>query len=440
MADTAQTDASFTSGNEDLRSTVGNTLVKGDVIPIAGPGAGDISPEKLAEINRFFDMMNGGYLVLDKGTAQSDALKKWIDTQLADPEVSAYLKNRLVSEFDPSKNQSPYAGEINTYIGSLKDKFATEQGRDPSVIDKVIARNEAGYDELDPANNPGLKRFADASEAFANGSAGVAFGGVDAATAGKNIGQAGLDARRGALNDIESLRQNAGQSARDLGIVRASANGQGPSAAEILGRQLIQGAVRGMGSQAATARGGNIASANRGALAGGQQVLLQGEQAIAAQRAQEQLNAQQLLVQGGSLVGNQYNQAGTLGNAVTTSDIDRSKSKAAALNQTFGVNANLGLGGLTSMGTAQGEYANQMGAKVNAQQAGDQGVMNVLSGVLGTTTGAGASNFSTNTGARTAAAELAFRKKQAADARIDSYAGKAFDFASNAAAAQFPGK
>lgn len=88
------------------------------------------------------------------------------------------------------------------------------------------------------------------------------------------------------------------QQASDLGIIRNSAEGRGPSAAENLAKAQLDANIRSQSAMAATARGGNIAAAMRQAANSGTQQSLQSAATIAAQRAQEQLNAQGLLTTG----------------------------------------------------------------------------------------------------------------------------------------------
>lgn len=425
-----KTDQAYVTGNEDLRSAVGKKLVQGESQFLPNGTVNDVPPEVAREIRGILDTLNGNNNVLSSIQNAPEAYRVVQELTaklqgMADGggNVGAYVTNLLGTGALNAKNVQQYNENAFNSLQTSVARSTAAIGQDPSVIDKVIARNEAGYEELDPRNNPILAPYAQTANAYATGAAQAGMGSTAATAAGQAIAGAGMDSRTGTMQDIEALRRNAGISARDVGIVRDSAMGRGPSAAQILGQQMLQGAVRGMGSVAATARGGNLASAMRGALAGGQATMLQGNQQLAALRAQEQLNAQQLMLQGNANVGQQYGQAGTLGGQLNQNDITRATYSANALNNTYGINASTGVAGMQNMGAAADAYASGMNSKVGAQQAGDQGVMNVLSGVLGTTTGASASNYSTNSAARTAEAQLREQKRQYDAGRIDKYAG-----------------
>lgn len=134
--------------------------------------------------------------------------------------------------------------------------------------------------------------------------AGQHAGGLASGQTGKILAkpiQAAIDATQGRIND----------QANDLGIVRASANGTGPSAAEHLAQSQLDSNIRSQSALAATARGGNIAAAMRTAANSGTQQSLQSAQQISAMRAQEQLNAQGLLTTGAN---NLTTAQGSLGN------------------------------------------------------------------------------------------------------------------------------
>lgn len=105
---------------------------------------------------------------------------------------------------------------------------------------------------------------------------------------------------------INATQGRVDQQANDLGIVRNSAEGHGPSAAENLAKSQLDANTRSQMAMAATARGGNVAAAMRQAANSGTQQQLQSSATLNALRASEQLNAQSLLTQGANnLTANQ---------------------------------------------------------------------------------------------------------------------------------------
>lgn len=203
---------------------------------------------------------------------------------------------------------------------------------------------------LNPANNATLSAATNEAGQLASGQVGDRL----AATV-----QPSLDATQGRIN----------QQASDLGIVRASAQGTGPSAAENLARAQLDANIRSQSAMAATARGGNIASAMRGAQESGTQQSLQSSATIAAQRAQEQLNAQQLLTTGSN---NLTSAQGSLGN------------QQQNLAQMQG---NLQIAGTSGLGNAAGLYANGMTNMVSSQEAARQQYAQYLAGLYATSAG-----------------------------------------------------
>lgn len=159
--------------------------------------------------------------------------------------------------------------------------------------------------KLDPTQNTQLGYAAQDANNLANGKTGYTL------TAPV---QAGIDATQARI----------GNQAADLGIVRDSAMGRGPSAAENLAKSQLDSNIRSQSALAATARGGNIAAAMRQAAASGTQQSLQSASTLNALRAQEQLNAQGVLTQGanalttaqGNLGNQNQNLAGLRGQMV----------------------------------------------------------------------------------------------------------------------------
>lgn len=237
-----------------------------------------------------------------------------------------------------------------------------------SVVDMLGNKALAPAARLSPNNNPYLRNAGDLALMAGRGGMGQTFGlnesrgaAADAAAAAGAIGQAG---------QANAAAQNAqfGQTGQDLGVVRASALGMGPSAAEHLARSQLDSNIRAQSSMAATARGGNIAAAMRGAQGAGQNMMLQSQQQIAAQRAQEQLNAQGLLTQGNVGLNNAiYGARGQdLGQAV--SGAQAYQGAGGLQNQIFGTNSGLGEFGIGAANNSAATYGTQMGQQEQAEQ------------------------------------------------------------------------
>lgn len=192
-----------------------------------------------------------------------------------------------------------------------------------------------------------------------------------------------------------------GQYGADAGIVRDSAMGKGPSAAEHLAKSQLDNNIRAQMAMAGSARGGNLASAQRGAQATGAGMMQQATQQIAAQRAQEQLNAQQILgtmdqglsgaignARGQDVLG-ATNSAGAYANAANSAN-----GAAGAANNVFGTNAGLTTAGLQGMGNSAGLYGQQAAqansADLAARQMYAQGMLGQVSAAGGVVNPAGA--------------------------------------------------
>jgi hypothetical protein len=117
---------------------------------------------------------------------------------------------------------------------------------------------------------------------------------------------------------LDATQQRIGQQASDLDIIRNSAMGRGPSAAEALAKSQLDANIRSQSALAATARGGNIAAAMRQAANSGTQQSLQSAQTLNALRAQEQLNAQGLLTTGANNLTSAQGRLGDQGAALGT--------------------------------------------------------------------------------------------------------------------------
>jgi hypothetical protein len=194
---------------------------------------------------------------------------------------------------DPAHVQG-YGGYVDAngkWIGKTAPQIDQVTDRGPNVINMLGDAASRPNTQLNPNSNRHLNYAGDQALNMARGGAGQTFGlnqsrdaAADAAAAAGGIGTAG------AANAASQAAQ-LGQTGQDLGAVRASALGMGPSAAEHLARSQLDSNIRAQSSLAATARGGNIASAMRGAQNAGQNMMLQSQQQMAAQRAQEQMQA-----------------------------------------------------------------------------------------------------------------------------------------------------
>lgn len=210
-----------------------------------------------------------------------------------------------------SGSWAPLPAGVSASPGAATTGHYSDTGNvDPSF---ALQSGIAGAAGLDPARNAALQ----AAGVTANRLAGGYVGDQLAAPV-----QAGINATQGRINS----------QAQDLGVVRASANGTGPSAAENLAKSQLDSNIRSQAALAATARGGNVAAAMRQAAQSGTQQSLQSASTLNALRAQEQLNAQGVLTQGANnltaaqgQVGNQQqnlqNMRGGLMQAGTTAQL-----------------------------------------------------------------------------------------------------------------------
>lgn len=254
----------------------------------------------------------------------------------------------------------------------------------PMSVPTMFANNiNQGYSQLGPQSDPIMAEARKRSNMavdqaqIANNQAQTAQG-QSMAAAGQVAG-AGADARGNVNQALGQQFGQAGQYGQDLGIIRNSAMGNGPSAAAQLAKQQLDASIQAQASQAGQARGGNIAAGMRSAANAGTQIQLQGAQQMAAQRAQEQLNAQGLLNQGNAQLGQTLNAATTQAQGVRQQDIGQAVAGANATNEAgklaginYGTTAGLagqGLGNLTNLSNQWGnQSATQVQAEQNAQQ------------------------------------------------------------------------
>jgi len=253
----------------------------------------------------------------------------------------------------------------------------------------VLGGQVGARPDLYAENNPYLRQAGGAANMAISGDAqqqlgarATDFSNTSAFAAGK-INQAGNGVRGNQMDTLATAGGQAAQSQRDLGIVRDSALGRGPSAAENLARSQMDASVRAQAAQAAAARGGNVASAQRAAAQSATDTRLQSTAQLAAQRAQEQLNAQQLLTSGNTAVGNQFQGLGAGYGGVRTTDIGQATAAASGMNDAartaaaqYGIDAQMyGQGMQTQLGAGQQFGAQNLGAQQfeaqNSQQYAD---------------------------------------------------------------------
>lgn len=241
--------------------------------------------------------------------------------------------------------------------------------------------------------NPFLTAQAPTAQMFANGVAGqnLATQNGTAGALGNAATSAGGIAGAGRVNQgigNMSALINQGQLdnyGNDLNVIRNSAQGRGPSAAENLARSQLDNNIRAQSAMAATARGGNVAAAMRGAQNAGSQMMLQSQAQIAAQRAQEQLNAQSLMNQGNAQLAGAQNNLTQSRIAMRGQDIGQAQASAQATGQVAGqyndlnrTQASLAAAGLGSLGQGAQTYATQQSNAQSAEEAARNDYSNTL--------------------------------------------------------------
>lgn len=296
-------------------------------------------------------------------TAYNDKLAGYLNSE--DPNVAAAARVAVANA--PVRRENYTSGPAGQR--GYDEAVARQQGafaaaaKNPSVPEYLQGDLQRGRPELRPENNPALQDYQGVGQALITGDIAHSIGQREAWDAAGGIGAAGADPRARALASLNNQNQQANQTGADLGIVRDSAMGRGPSAADLLGQKMIDDSVRATSSQAATARGGNIAGALRASMNAGTDMRLQGAQQIAAQRAQEQLAAQTLLTQGNSALGQQRNAATGAAGGLYGQDVGRADAGARALTGAYVANQGLiGMGTNVLGGVAQQNFAQQSAA------------------------------------------------------------------------------
>lgn len=190
--------------------------------------------------------------------------------------------------------------------------------------------------------------------------------------AGTAAGQVGNAANMVPVSDLKSRAAQTsqlGQYGQDLGLLRATAMGQGPSAAQSMMQSQTDSNMRNQMAMAASARGGNIAAANRQAVNAGQNMAMQSTSQMSALRAQEQLQGQ------AQLAGAQSQLASAL-QGVRTGDqnagMNNVNARAQAAQAANGLVA--AQSGLT--GAMQAQYGQGLQEQAMGLQYGNEGVRN----------------------------------------------------------------
>lgn len=292
--------------------------------------------------------------------------------------------------YEQQLNQYNANSAIHTgnYINAGHEQYAS--GTDSPVggysVPQLMGINADPNNQLRQSlmQNPFLVQQGLGAHAFATGMQGAGLaaqngtaGALGAAgTAAAGIGSAGR-VNAGGANMSAILNQGQiDQFGNDMGVIRNSAMGRGPSAAENLARSQLDNNIRAQSAMAATARGGNVASAMRGAQGAGQNMMLQSQAQIAAQRAQEQLNAQSLMTQGNTALTGAQNNLTQSRNVMRAQDVAQAQGAATAAGQVAGqyndlnrTQASLMATGLSSLGQGAQTYSTQQSNAQAAEEA-----------------------------------------------------------------------
>lgn len=164
-------------------------------------------------------------------------------------------------------------------------------------------------------------------------------------------------------------QQQLGSYGNDLGLVRAAAQGQGPSVAQHLAQQQLDQGIQNQAAMAAQARGGNLAGALRGAAQSGEQMTLQSQAQMGALRAQEQLQAQQALLAGQGQFSGALAQARgqDVGQAVAFNQAQTGVTQGQLALQGQGLGATQAAAGLYNQGQQMGLQAGAQGFQQQLQ-------------------------------------------------------------------------
>lgn len=274
-----------------------------------------------------------------------------------------------------------------------KVQFGLPTGQSAVQLAGGAAVDQNGHIAAMTGSNPFQARQGLAAEAAMNGSLGRAIAdknGTTAAlgaagTAANGVGTAGLPSAAFAQGSMTRNQGQIGAAEQDMNVIRNSANGTGPSAAEQLAKAQLDNNIRAQSAMAASARGGNIAAAMRGATQAGSQQMLQTGQQIAAQRAQEQLNAQGMLTPGNAAIASGQNALTSSALTQRAQDISQAGQAATAqlgvanaYGNLTGTQSQMADTGIAAMGQAAGQYDQQLVAQQNAEAQARQQYMDYL--------------------------------------------------------------
>jgi hypothetical protein len=329
-----------------------------------------------------------------------DAVVRQMQTLLGstDPNVRALATQFFVSTDYTGKDGSvkfpvndPKAFAALQTLTSQQNTVRSTLAQTPGALEDALNKSREAKTRLGPEGNPYLTTFASGARDLANGTTADASGRQGAESAAAGIGTAGQAHLNQATDAYGRTLGQAGQMAKDIGIVRNTALGNGPSAAAVLGNKLIDDQQRAIAAQAATARGGNLAAAQRNAMNAGQNAELQGQQQILAARANEQLAAQGLLGTQNAALGTLYNGAGAGLGALATTDINRQGAMAAGLGNVYGTTGQLAANGVAQLGNATQQFGNLAASQESAERGGRQDILGTAANLAGSSLGAGAS-------------------------------------------------
>jgi hypothetical protein len=254
-------------------------------------------------------------------------------------------------------DQGPWMAE-----SSLVSAVAPTVQSAQSELSKVTGTDYGGgrqASEFGPSTNPFITQL-EANAQARNPLTGQTIGAVDALgrpLANQQDIASALDMQRRSAQDIntadagnvaaagaqgQAFRRDTASFRRDMDLLRRTASGQGPSAAEALAKSQLDDAVRSQAALAATARGGNIAAGLRAAARAGSDLALRSQNQMAALRAQEILNAQTGLTGAQAQLGGLQAQRAQVLQQARAQDIARATNASTAADQVTGQQLTLG--------------------------------------------------------------------------------------------------
>ncbi len=367
---------------------------------------------RTAEQNRIFDF--------DKDMTEAGAVVDSVQNQAALPADAQVARNAALA--------ATQAGVQYGVDQSLGADIATQAGSDPN----------ASRFNLNNASNSqqGLDVQAALRAAGSQSGAGNAAAGQAVQATGALAGPGSYAPQQaGALGQFGD---QVGQFSQDVGLLRRTAEGTGPSAAQAMMQSALGQNARAMQAVAGQARGGNLAAGIRAATQAGAQQGLQSTNQLAALRAQEQLTGQaQLAGAQGQLSGAMANRSQAITGA-TNAETARNQAFAGAAS-----NAANAMTGATNAGTGVAQAGSQQHANIlDAIKAAEtlrmQGV-NTQANILGTQVQNAGQNANTGlanvSNALAASGQLGGQFEDAERRKAGAYeAGKAREFGAKDAA------